>query len=297
MNPTAKYKGHTVEEDLVLLQGETDSPASMVARIDARIAAMKGEMESALKQAKASFDLQCKDNQVDANRKLKEVEDNLKRSRLGSALKGLIGILPQHLDQVEMEQERVQSVVAAVGDSAPERTLELVGNLVDEIGREKIGVWDFERVTGILGTMRRDFREPFSMQDLLFYASMGVNGGFRDSNRDTITALLRRNTDMKDFIEELEHRSRDIRNKAEILDDEISSLEDGMRINWLGSMTDCKILLDFLKKNRYVEAKNINQFIAKHFNFKGTPITAKAMGDLKPSRDGSFSEMADYLIL
>lgn len=125
-------------------------------------------------------------------------------------------------------------------------------------------------------------------------ASLSLNGGNADIHRDKIGALFTTWEHTQDFIKELRLRSENLQKKVALFDD-CNSSEELMKINWLGSRTDCKILIKFLNDNGYINVKFINKFIARHFSFKGISASADSIGGLKTGSDGKFLDFEDRL--
>ncbi|MCF7953878.1 MAG: hypothetical protein K9K78_07365 [Spirochaetales bacterium] len=121
------------------------------------------------------------------------------------------------------------------------------------------------------------------------------NTKIAEEHEDTVlylSNLKKRIPEYKSFIELLDNNTVNLKNLAEIY---VDNILDSMKINWIGSITDCSTLIKFLKDNGYIEIKYKNKFIADHFRFNNKNTTPRKIERLHLERDGVFLDMGTYL--
>ena len=95
------------------------------------------------------------------------------------------------------------------------------------------------------------------------------------------------------FLTELEIKTTFLKEQALMMNDDML---DSMKINWIGVQEDCAKLINFLVDHKFIEKKQggINQFIVKHFKFKGENKNNEEYGS-KNSSCGSIIVMGNDL--
>lgn len=95
------------------------------------------------------------------------------------------------------------------------------------------------------------------------------------------------------FLTELEIKTTFLKEQALMMNDDML---DSMKINWIGVQEDCAKLIRFLVDHKFIEKKQggINQFIVKHFKFKGENKNNEEYGS-KNSSCGSIIVMGNDL--
>ncbi len=98
---------------------------------------------------------------------------------------------------------------------------------------------------------------------------------------------------LKIFLRDLKLHSPFLKDQALIYSD---IMLDSMKINWIGVQEDCAKLIKFLVDHKFIEKKQggINQFIVKHFKFKGENKNNREYGR-KNSSCGSIIVMGNDL--
>lgn len=98
----------------------------------------------------------------------------------------------------------------------------------------------------------------------------------------------------REFIAALTKQSLGIRQKVALFDDD-SSLVNELKLNWLGTATDCRTLVRYLLDAGFLEGNQVNQYIAEHFLFKGVIKTPDSIRGLPDRQKGSIVEINGHL--
>lgn len=128
----------------------------------------------------------------------------------------------------------------------------------------------------------------------IFSLSAYIQQGEPNAHSDAISQKMDMIINISGFINELKYLTKKIRDNAELLE-EPSDTERHYMLNWIGTQADCKILIKFLLENGYIEGRSVDQFIAKHFLFKGKRKTSEQINGLHIGDRGTFVLFTDYL--
>jgi hypothetical protein len=130
---------------------------------------------------------------------------------------------------------------------------------------------------------------------LLYRSSQSICIGKPNKDRSLILQLYEQRADLVQYIKVLSCELQHLKQKVDLLGLESHAVKS-MKINWIGSMTDCSSLIRFLMENGYIEkTKQVNMFIAKHFLFNGEEKSSSNIKGLHIDRSGRILDLGSSL--
>lgn len=162
----------------------------------------------------------------------------------------------------------------------------------EELKRIESSIKQLKQYLSYLNDIIKD--DQYTEAQKIFTLSAHFQQGKPNAHSEAIRQKMEMIIDISGFINELKYLTKEIRDKAELLE-EPSDTERQYMLNWIGTQADCKILIKFLLENGYIEGRSVDQFIAKHFLFNGKKKTSKQINGLHIGDRGTFVLFTDYL--
>lgn len=300
MTDEPRFSGHTAAEtiDLILKNCESlEDAGAKLSKHEKHLASLIEDIKKEMEEAFSSFlDKLGLDSDVamaDAERDLRALE---LREGLKTIRKGIEFFLNKSKEGVEL----LKVHGSVFNDTISAETIPCLRTLIDGVERNYslISHPDLvvDKLNALVAAANRGFDREMLIKNVVDdhryqeQDDSAVKGAILAS-AETIDALYKKLLASKNYAATLAHEGKKIKNELAILHDEAQEVGLCTKINWIGSQTDCKKLVGFLLRNGYIDAQDVNKFIATHFTFKGEVRSAKQIGGLHPDRDGGIDEI------
>lgn len=294
MNGEATYLGKTAEMIVNELSKDEPSTSTFAHLLRAYTDAMQAMIDIRFESIKDLYTELARDSGRDPH----QVQEETERSYLRSIYTEQVPLWGSRLAQVIGKSQVLEiwnGVILSLESDEPEVVRAAIDAALSEMDALDPGCTKNGIAKRIIDAMRSELTAKPSLETVLSFAvyELGRTGvdDRRDRIREGIEERLEALTVRDALLEAMEKALAD----AAVQEDAGLVAENEYRIDWQGSRVDCCILIKCLAKYGYIKISKPNQYIAKHFSFKGEIKTSESLGKLKPERDGSFTEFPEYL--
>lgn len=286
MNEEAKYKGTTAQGYLDILQEEISLPAAQAERLEDVDRQAERDRQGLAAKLKTEFEKM-------ALARGKDPEALLESARKACLRERVKGVAIRHPNYYQTDEGYSDTPLTIsqfqefqLLDSVDER-VRFLEQYVDA-GAGGGYCEGYEDLEIALDRIKRIISDGVETEDAIRYALQAFGSTMPPDARKEIWRLERELEELGRFRRELSALIVPLRARSVLFKDSGGLSLQTTKIDWLGTKTDCKILVDFLKGNGYIDAPYVNKFIAAHFTFKGESVNVETVGGWKPGRDGTF---------
>lgn len=286
MSEEAKYKGVTAAKYLEILQEEITSIPAQVESLDVVDRQAEADRQSLIVALRAEFEGIARARGLDTEDLLKKAEEELLLERVKK-----VGI--RHPNYSQTDEFGIDSPFS-VAQWELFQTLDTIEGRVRFLERFVAqgsgGNFSegYDDLVIALEEIKRIISDGVDTEEALLYVIDVFSKEEKPDIRKKIWRLERDLEELNRFRNELAYLVAPLRARAVLFRDSGGLALQTTKIDWLGTKTDCKILVDFLKDNGYIDAPYVNKFISAHFTFKGDSVNVETVGGWKPGRDGTF---------
>ena len=294
MSAEARYLGYTTEQLLDAAKKSDPTTIELVVRLRSLENSINETIVEKREEAYERFSALAQATGLDPKITYQESELNLRWTRL----KETIPYLGKRLSR-DMENEEVlkiwDEVILSLGNEDQEAVVAAFEAAIPKIDALDPGCTVNGTLKRTIDAMRSELAAKLTRETVLDFARYKVGREGVDERRDHIGSIIETIHEAMTVRDELLDVEEKAITDAAIEDAAGLAIENEYRIDWQGSRADCVTLMKFLLKNGYIKASKPNQYIAKHFSFRGELTTAEALGKLKTERDANFTDLPEYL--
>jgi|GEM_PF-6647240 len=318
MNVNGKFKGKTAQEILLLIQQKWPSYSDQVIRIDQVIEKAKDQIELLHNELKTEFAAMLNKNaisesdldeqwrlylQSEMTAQARQILDLIDQNR-GQAEELLLSLRPSFLEIPQFIQsadiDSIIKMLPAMLESQMSQ-IDIVKQKINQAEQAEQKEQENSKISKLealkhclfsLQTLMISNRHPEETK--IFTMASAIDAGQTNEHRNQIRQKVGTIENIEGFIGDLQFLSVGIRNDASLFE-EPSSIETQYMLNWVGEKADCKRLIKFLLRNGYLEGTSVDQYIAKHFLFKGKKLSPKAINGNHSEYNGHIEIFSDHL--
>lgn len=295
----AIFSGHTAAETIDLILKNCESLEDAGAKLSKHEKHLASCIEDIQKEMEAAFSSFLDKLGIDSEVAMAEAERELNALVLRDGLNTIRKTIEFFLNKSKEGVELLNAHGSVFNDTVSDKTIPCLRALIDGVEKNYslISHPDLvvDKLNALVVAVNRGLDRERLIKNVVDNHRYQKQDDFAGTeaimaNAEAIDALYEKQLAYKKYAETLEHEGKKIKNKLAILHDEAQEVGLCTKINWIGTKTDCKKLVDFLMKYGYIDVKDVNIFISAHFTFKGEVRSAKQLGGLHGDRDGVIIE-------
>jgi hypothetical protein len=292
-NPNATYKGLTADGYFNSLYGSGLSLSEQVNSLDRLLKNIDEELYTLRMEVREDFDMLAKNLGLEPQKCYASCEAHVRKLLMLAEIEKVGNELARKTadDAVRQAFEKMDGISTTACD--PGDLQKVFDSVLLGVESRHPGSSTECPATDCIKAERTVFERPLQPEEVLCAAIEGLGLDDSDARSIRIRRAVGKLFELVDFLDGLSVRAYNLRARAELVEGDSQGAGGPQRINWLGTMADCKKLVVFLKQNRYIEAPYIDKFISGHFVFMGEQKSAKEIGKWHTARDGIFESFLD----